>query len=112
VAVFAPVTGRVLPGAISPWGGPPGVVVAVFGAVVGRTLPGAIKPWGGPPGAPGRGASVAGLPSVVAPGSAAAWIGAGGGGAGSGAFNAPLLTRVTTAPGNVGLTGAAPPPAR
>src|SRR5713226_7535603 len=79
VAVFGPVVGRVLPGAINPWGGPPGVVVAVFGPVVGRMLPGAINPGGGPPGAPGRGASVAGLPSVVAPGSAAVWIGAGGG---------------------------------
>ena len=45
VAVFGPVTGRVLPGAINPWGGPPpGVVVAVFGPVVGRVLPGAINP--------------------------------------------------------------------
>ena len=87
-------------------------MVAVFGTVVGRVLLGAINPWGGLPGAPGRGASVAGLPSVVAPGSAAVWIGAGGGGAGGGAFNAPLLTRVTTAPGNAALTGAAPPPAR
>ena len=113
VAVFGPVTGRVLPGAINPCGGPPGLVVAVFGPVVGRVLPGAINPCGGgPPGAPGRGASVAGLPSVVAPGSAAVWIGAGGGGAGGGAFSAPLLTRVTTALGNGALNGAAPPPKR
>jgi hypothetical protein len=131
VAVFGGVPGRVLPGGVNPWGSPPGVVVAVFGPVVGRVLPGAINPWAGPPGvavgralpgevkpgdgppgAPGRGASVAGLPRVVAPGSAAVWIGAGGGGAGGGALSAPLLTRVTTAPGNAVLTGAAPPPAR
>jgi len=45
VAVFGAVPGRVLAGAINPWGGcPPGVVVAVFGPVVGRVLPGAINP--------------------------------------------------------------------
>jgi hypothetical protein len=49
---------------------------------------------------------VVGLPSVVAPGSAAAWMGAGGGAAGGGAFSAPLLTRVTTAFGNAALNGA------
>jgi hypothetical protein len=54
----------------------------------------------------GKGASVVGLPSAVAPGSAAARIGAGGGAAGGGAFSAPLLTRVTTAFGNAALNGA------
>ena len=108
-------------GEINPWGGPPGVVVAVVGAVVGRVMLGEINPWGCPPGTlvavvepvrGGGGVSVVGLPSVVVPGSAAVWIGAGGGGAGGGAFSAPLLTRVTTAPGNGALTGAAPPPKR
>jgi hypothetical protein len=121
VAVFGTVVGRVLLGEINPWGGPPGVIVAVFGAVPGRVFPGAINPCGGLPGtlvavvAPvrgGGGVSVVGLPSVVAPGSDAVWIGAGGGGAGGGAFSAPLLTRVTTAPGNAALTGAPLPPAR
>jgi hypothetical protein len=46
VAVFGTVVGRAVPGEISPWGGPPGVVVAVFGAVVGRAVPGEISPWG------------------------------------------------------------------
>ena len=95
VAVFGPVVGRVLPGAINPCGGPPGTPVAVAGPVRG-----------------GGGVSVVGLPSVVAPGSDAVWIGAGGGGAGGGAFSAPLLTRLTTAPGNGALTGAVPPPKR
>jgi len=49
---------------------------------------------------------VLGLPSALAPGSAAAWIRAGGGPAGGGAFSAPLLTRVTTAFGNAALNGA------
>jgi hypothetical protein len=108
VAVFGTVVGRVLPGGINPWGGPPGPVVAVFGPNVGRCPPGRL----GVAVEPVRGGSVAGLPSVVAPGSAAVWIGAGGGGAGGGALRAPLFTRVTTAPGNGALNGAAPPPER
>jgi hypothetical protein len=96
----------------------PGVVVAVFGPVTGRVLPGEVIPWGCPPGRPValgepvRDGSVVDLPSVVPPGSAAVWMGAGVGPPTGGAFKAPLLTRVTTAPGNAALAGAAPPPER
>src|SRR5262249_46055483 len=107
VAVFGPGSGRIWPGrgriwpgAVNPRGRPPGVVVTVLGPKVGRVLPGEANPGGRPPGTlvvagpvrGDKGATVVGLPSVVAPGSAAAWIGAGGGPAGGGAFSAPLLT--------------------
>jgi hypothetical protein len=99
-----------MPGGVNPWGRAPGVVVAVFGPKVGRVPPGGGRPPGplvavGPVRG-GEGVSVVGLPSTVAPGSAAAWIGAGGGAAGAGGFSAPLLTRVTTAFGNAALNGA------
>ena len=66
-----------MPGGVSPWGRVPGVVVTVFGPKAGRVPPGAANPGGRPPGTVGpvrggEGASVVGLPSVVAPGSAAA----------------------------------------
>jgi hypothetical protein len=115
VAVFG-MGWRRLPGVATVGDCPPGVVVAVFG-MGWRRPPGDVTVGDCPP--PGtvvaklfRGGSVAGLPSVAAPVSAAARIGGGGGAAGSGAFSAPLLTRVTTALGNAALTGAALPPIR
>jgi hypothetical protein len=106
---------RRLPGVVGAGDCPPGVVAAVFG-MGWRRPPGDVTAGGCPPGTVVAklflGGSATGLPSVVAPVSAAAWIAGGGGGAGSGAFSAPLLTRVTTALGNAALTGTALPPSR